>query len=849
MPAEEVEEHLQLVIGDSDAVRAFVARFDAEKRKTIQLREPAGIGRENVKPWYSGPLASDRSWPPLEAALVESLGAEATQRINEASSKVVAMLDDPNLASFKSKGLVVGHVQSGKTSNFTAVIAKAADAGYRVFIVLSGVHNALRRQTQLRLIKDLVEPNEAMWHQITTPDHDFVPPPNPSSFLAASDQRVLLVVKKNAVVLKKLHVWLSSAAKHLNVPALIVDDEADQATVATKTINPLIAKLVDVLPRVCYVGYTATPFANLLIDPKDERDFYPRHFVLSLSRDALYQGPETLFGREPVDGEDPSEVPAGLDMIRAVPDLELPSLRPTSRAAVASFAPVITPSLREAALWFWLATAARRIRDGEARHSSMLIHADSNTRVHDAFAGPVRRLRNSVNSALQAHDPALEAELRDLWQRETTRVPAEGLGETAVSFEAVRAALPGVLTGTRVVLDHYRSQDRLDYDQGPVTVIAIGGNTLSRGLTLEGLVVSFFVRSANVYDTLLQMGRWFGYRRGYRDLPRVWMPRETKEWYTHLSTVEAEIRREIDRYLVEHKTPLDLAVRIRCHPKMRVTAPSKMSSAVSAAASYGGQLVESRYFPADKSQTALRWHETNADAVFRLLENADSHVAGHEVGEGRILWERVPGDVVVEFLGSYAFHERSPEAQRELLLGYLRKRMAAGGLADWDIAVLGVAPATAPSQVQIVGSHTVGCVRRARISHNDGAEVADIKTLSGSRDEAVDLTVPAGTTGRVALSRLRAQQRPETGLVLVYPIDRVSDTGRGRPNLDAPVDVVWGVALVFPSPSAGADVSVEYDYVAADLAHAFPAAVDEAADDDAELAQHLSTDLDDGSAA
>lgn len=847
LAAEEVEEHLQMVIGDADVVRQFIERFDAEKAATIELREPSGIGREDRKPWYSGPRSQDHNWPPLRESLKGSLGGAATKRIDDASSKVVAMLDDPNRTAFKSKGLVVGHVQSGKTSNFTAVIAKAADSGYKVFIVLSGVHNALRRQTQLRLIKDLIEPNQAMWHQITTPDHDFVPPPNASSFLAGKGQRVLLVVKKNSVVLRKLHRWLASATAYLDVPTLVIDDEADQATVATKTINPLIGKLIDVLPRVCYVGYTATPFANLLIDPSDEGDFYPRHFILSLSRDDLYQGPETLFGREPVDGEDPSEVPAGLDMIRPVPTDELAALRPSSRAAVAAFSPTITTSLREAILWFWLATAVRRVRDGAARHSSMLIHADSNTRVHDSYDPPVRLLRNAVLSALNANDPGLDAELRRLWDRETQAVPASGLGEVPVIFDDVRALLTDVVGGTRVIRDHYRSQDRLDYDQGPVTVIAIGGNTLSRGLTLEGLVVSFFVRSANVYDTLLQMGRWFGYRRGYRDLPRVWMPDETKEWYTHLSTVEAEIRREIDRYLVEHKTPLDLAVRIRCHPKMRVTAPSKMTSSVSAAAAYGGQLIESRYFPTDSGTATLTWHARNDAAVAALLTSADGHGAARRAAEGRFVWEGVPVEVVVDFLRAYQFHERSPEAERELLIRYIAKRTAAGGLAHWDVAVMGVDPLRAPGTVTVAGAHTVGCVRRARISHNGGAHVADIKTLSGSRDEGVDLQVPSGVTSRAELGRLRLQQRPETGLVMVYPIDPVSETSRGRPPLDAPVDVVWGVALVFPNPTAG-DVTVDYAYVSADLARAFPAAVDDAEEDETELAEHLDSDLDAGQA-
>ncbi|MFI1740106.1 Z1 domain-containing protein [Streptomyces sioyaensis] len=821
-----------------EVIEEMLRRHEAAMTEIVSLREPLAVGRENAVRWYAGPRAGDKNWPAFEKRLKRQLDLDEVKKIDEASDRVVAMLDHPATPTFRSRGLVIGHVQSGKTSNFTAVVSKAADRGYRMFIVLSGVHNSLRRQTQTRLIRDLVDLNPPLWHQITKPEHDFQPPPNAQSFLASKDQHLLLVVKKNGPVLKKLRDWLEEAREQLgNCPTLIIDDEADQATLATRRINPLIRDVIGRIPKVCYVGYTATPFANLLVDPMDEEDFYPRDFILSLPRGEQYQGPETLFGRNPLDHDDPSEVPGGLDMIRSIPDEELGDLRPAKKADVADFAPEATPSLRRAVFWFWLATATRHARGQSDRHSSMLIHAHSDTHVHDSYGPVVQALQVEVIQGIRERNGVVE-ELRDLWNEESRRVEPAG-GNRRFDFETVFPALDGVVSTTKIVMDHYRSTDRLDYDSGPVNVIAVGGNTLSRGLTLEGLVVSFFVRSSNVYDTLLQMGRWFGYRPGYEDLPRIYMPDETRRWFAHLATVEAEMRVEIDRYLTEHLTPLDLAPRIRCHPKMKVTAPSKSKSAVRAAASYGGQLVETRYFPRKKNVEDEQWHADNAAAVSHLL--AASHRDGKlddGVAGGRALWRDVPLDHVLTFIHEYQFHPKALDAARDLMQDYIVKRNKnSGALALWNIGVIGKKPTGANGRLKLPHGAAVDLVVRTRLEPSADESVADIKTLTGSRDEALDLRIPEGEekVNRTLLQRLRVAQQPECGLLLLYPIDAkapvpiVRKNGQeaqveGRAPLDAPGEVVWGVALVFPRPTSGQDLSVEYDYLQADLSRVFPSA-------------------------
>ncbi|WP_198170956.1 Z1 domain-containing protein [Actinoplanes awajinensis] len=845
-PPHEVTQHMRDMLTPEDVIDKLIKRHEAETTRYLELKEPLGVGREHAQPWYTGPRKGDRNWPAYEAHLNRTLPKDAVlngaiRTIDQASDKVVAMLDHPATSTFNSRGLVVGHVQSGKTSNFTAVIAKAADRGYRMFIVLSGVHNALRRQTQTRLIRDVVRLNPTLWHQITTADHDFVPTPNPASLLAGKDQSLLLVVKKNSIVLEKLKDWLASSRSHLqNCPALIIDDEADQATLATRTINPLIVEVIESLPRVCYVGYTATPFANLLADPADKTDFYPKDFILSLPRSGDYQGPETLFGRSALDGEDPNAVPGGRDMVRRIPDDEVALLRPARKADVPDFTPEVTASLRQAVLWFWTATAIRRVRSGTVDHSSMLVHAHTDTRVHDSYREPLTSLRDEAETLLSTSDERFLAELRQLWDDESTRVDATALGERSVDFDSIVALLPQVVADTQVIMDHYRSTDRLDYEAGPATVIAVGGNTLSRGLTLEGLVVSVFVRSSDVYDTLLQMGRWFGYRPDYTDLPRIYMPAQVIRWFTHLATVEAEMRLEIDRLLEEHKSPTELAVRIRCHPQMRITAPSKGRTKVRAAAAYGGALVESRYFPAAPDTTARKWHRDNAAAVEALLDAAaNGATADESMPDGRILWRGLSGADVIDFVEKYRFHERSTNANSRLMRDYIQKRMEDGGLVSWNVGVVGTASANGQPQVGLKGDRSIGYVTRTRLGINGDDDVADIKTLTGSRDEGLDLTIdPKTVMNRTRLQTVRLEQQPETGLILLYPINASSKATReDRADLNVPGDLVWGAAIVFPKPSGGRDVAVEYDYVAADLSRIFPGATDEEQDDDASVLQ------------
>ncbi|MEZ0065985.1 hypothetical protein ABIA32_001994 [Streptacidiphilus sp. MAP12-20] len=816
-PSEAVKRLEQFGISP-DIVDRIRERHEEQTIRVRELEEPHAVVLDNRDTWYTGPQAKDKCWPAITDLLRKDGWPEepAIRSLDDSSTRVVSLLNHPKEKTFSTRGLVVGYVQSGKTTNFTSVVAKAADRGYKLFIVLAGIHNGLRRQTQARLVQQLVEPNPSMWSQLTGLDKDFTPQENPASYFGRSNKtHVLCVVKKNATVLRKLARWLEKASEYLeDCPALIIDDEADQATVATKSINPLILTIMSHLPRSAYLGYTATPFANLLIDPSAE-DLYPKDFVVNLPKPAGHFGTEVLFGRYALDGEDPEQVDDGHDMIRSVPKDDVAAVRPETRADVEGFEPVITDTLRQAVEYFWLVTAARRVRGTGNPHNTMLIHTSVNTAVHNSFERPLKHLLARSARSLTEQDDALLSRLRDLWEEETDRVRAEDFDVTKVPFELLMPELPGVLNSCRIIMDNSSSEDRLDYENGPVVAIAVGGNTLSRGLTLEGLSVSYFVRAVSAYDTLLQMGRWFGFRNGYADLPRIWMTDELAEWFRHLATVETEMRRDIDIYMTEDETPLTFAVRLRTHPALRVTAAAKMRDAVTAASSYGGKRVQTHYFRTDAD-----WLGNNIDAARNLVAASAANAVrtDERPTEGRFVFRDVPHNLVIDFLSNYRFHENSPENDANLIIKYIRKQVSGvGSLRRWNVAIVGN-PKGDP--FTFARGVSVGRNNRARLHlPNPTPDFADIKTLMSRRDAAVDLSGDTAKLTEKGIMDERRQQFPDTGLLVLYPIDRVSEPSPSK-RLRAPLNAeehVIGLGLVFPEPH-NRDSAVE-SYISANLSN------------------------------
>lgn len=806
----EAAETLKVLVDDESLVdRVVLFRHEvAEQRRTIATNRALFDPEEEGEPWYGGPGEYDVFWPDLRAALeADPSWVDAVPNLDEASTDIVGLLADPHSTSIRTRGLVLGFVQSGKTANFTATIAKAADAGYRMFIVLSGVHNSLRRQTQLRIDEQLVDRHPVRWVPLTDEDRDFGQPVRALPLLHSPDLRMMAVVKKNVSRLTRLRDWLREAEKHGGLdtcPILIIDDEADQASpnaardpeLDRTKINERLTELL-ALPRVAYVGYTATPFANVLVNPADATDIYPRSFIYALDKPPTYFGSRELFGAS-VSEEESTTAEQSHDMIRIVSDDEAAE---HSTKNLLAEGPTVTEALGEAISWFILATAARRVRSGVMKHSSMLVHTTMRVDPQLAYIDPIRAFVKRLGADVLAGE--FDA-LRAQWERESAAEPASRHGLKAVSFEELVPALLATIDELKVLADNGLSTDRLVYDNKAATVIAVGGNTLSRGLTLEGLVSSYFLRSSNTYDTLLQMGRWFGYRPGYGDLPRIWTTQQLADDFEFLADIEDALRAEITRYrTMDGATPANLPVRILLHPRMQATARVKMHFAIRGEASFSAQRPQTTYFAHRDSATIT----ANLDAARRLLMEAKRAGAIEDPQDSRVILHDVPVDLIRNFIRGYRFHGDS-ELSSDLLVKYVDSQVACGALTNWNVAVMGIKN---PKRTIPLGLETDSpLISRSKLARPSGPQRAVIGTLMSKPDRVADLRPAASVTSATTDQELQQLRDSDGhGLLVLYPIDRQSEPKKGtkgRVALDATGDLL-GAAFCFPTAAANSEAA------------------------------------------
>lgn len=816
------------------------ARVFYERRLNLikEIPDPGILAEKERKVgfWYSGPRQDDVVWPTLKSRLLRELPLAAVEGVDAASSKVIGMGSPPGKESINTRGLVLGYVQSGKTTNFMSVVAKAADVGYRLIIVLTGTTENLRTQTQDRINDYLIEPCSSIWHPLTSVEMDFSVTTPADAILSNPGMRSIAVVKKNPSRLRRLRKWIktASATTRQNCPILIIDDEADQASidVGTKrqsTINALIRDLL-ANPKAAYIAYTATPFANLLIDPRVEQDLYPRDFIVDLPRPDNYFGAERIFGQlEGESLEDP--VDDGLDVVRLISDAEVDAVRPPrSRTLLEQWSPEVPEAMDSAIRWFLLATAARRLRAGKVAHSSMLIHTSMLAGAHERTAEAVVDHLDGLRADLVNEAPSVFDAFREFWESESARVTAESFGNQVIAFDELMPHLIETARATKVIVDNYQSSDRLEYDkEHPQTAIVIGGNTLSRGLTLEGLTSSYFVRASSAYDTLLQMGRWFGYRVGYEDLIRIWMSSELKNWFFMLSIVEAEIRAEIRVYEAEGKTPAELPVKIRTHPQMSVTSAAKMRSAVKAQVSYSGRRVQTIMF----NENDRDWLESNISATRDLFERLirDGHDE-NELGSHRRGFRDVTADTILDFLDSYEIHAAAKSIDKDAIRRYIEKERADGDLNRWDVVLM--EPLNGNKELDLGLNGKIRLLRRRKmyIPTDDGT--ANLKAIASTSDRVADLEVDLDfirkslnlkpndkITDHQLLKFRQLRQTDRTGLLCIYPIAKDSDPDLDksvpeviesrRVPLVAAADVV-GLCFMFPESRNPRSV---VDYVAA----------------------------------
>lgn len=702
-----------------------------EEKYGISMGLGAIVDAEDFHPWLHDARINgtirDFYWIRYRQLLNQKgLPKSVIDATDEVTDRVLDRLGDPrNMSQWSRRGMVVGHVQSGKTANYTGLICKAADAGYRLIVVIAGIHNNLRNQTQARIDEGfigrdtgrLAHANKAQRQKIigvglfdqrefpvsltnTLRDFNKATATTNTSQIGQYNVPVVLVIKKNSSTLKNLLEWLKEHSVHqgsqmVSQPMLLIDDEADNASINTAyardevtRINGQIRELLSLFHRSCYVGYTATPFANIFIDPDTDddalkQDLFPRHFIIGLDAPSNYFGAQKVF------------LDARERHVRLIDDNEdvLPMKHKIDHPVDA-----LPASLVQAVRTFIVARAIRNMRGQQASHASMLINAsrftDVQGRLRSRVADAVSRIRDAVavdggkgHAALR--NPEISA-LYAAWE-------AEYAEAERAEWVQVQARLHEVLVAIRVVeVNASKRSQALDYDlsgEHGVTVIAVGGFSLSRGLTLEGLTVSYFLRNSLMYDTLMQMGRWFGYRTGYEDVCRVWIPADGVGWYAHIHEAMDDLQAQLKRMELAKATPEQFGLAVRSHPEsLIVTARNKMGTGREFPVKVGlaGKLVETTRIRAEREQLD-RNRKAGQDlaAAIKALGPTVEHPS-----KGT-LYKAVPVALINDFLRVFRTDAADPLTDHRLMNDYINARLDTE-MKEWDVLFASAQKTDAP---------------------------------------------------------------------------------------------------------------------------------------------------------
>jgi hypothetical protein len=836
-------------------------------RFPVAAIEPPIVIAEEHQPWWPDPV-QPFYWNRYASYLRDKRGYQATDVVllDDATTQVISRLSSPQRAeAFQAKGLVVGYVQSGKTANFTGVMAKAIDAGYRLLIVLSGTQNMLREQTQRRIDMELVGKEGIRPHNNPDPIHDYSNDPawedafveyggrpkdlggtgiirltqakqdfklleagithlldleeekdqnhldkpiNHLNNLKRSNARII-VAKKNSTVLRKLVTNLAALPESVRsqLPALLIDDESDQASVNTikpdykwfkrekqkrTAINQRLSSILELLPRCQYVGYTATPFANVFIDPDDGADIFPKDFIISLTQPQHYMGAADfhdldLFSPDPAHTLTNEE--AHVRSVTRVPgddDLDL-------QAAIDMF--VLTGAIK--------LFRENNGGSGDWRHHTMLVHESVRVADHDILA---TRLRDLWQHSGYSSGPGL-TRLQQLFKSDLKPVSSDRNGGSPMPKQfddlllylgsAIQMIEDGGDDEVVLVVNGNRG-DQPDFDKHRVWKIIVGGAKLSRGYTIEGLTISWFRRRSKYQDTIMQMGRWFGYRPGYRDLVRLYIGRhepygknrhmDLYEAFEAICRDEEAFRIELRRYMkFGGIRPGQIPPLVQnTHPELMPVARNKMWNATIKSRNFGWKWIE---------RTLVSYESTDLAHNARLIDDLltgktsttfDARISVDAAGTQSITataWT-VNAEELLQMLTQYRWTKAHRTTLLQLELDFLRNKHGDPEIDDW--VVLAPILGTINNGTHPIDGHAIPLIRRSVNQHDR------IKVMTTPKDRALAeiVTKKRDDVGTLPVPPELISDR--RGAMLLYPIKAT--------NLDTEPDgPVMGLALIPPT--------------------------------------------------
>lgn len=772
--------------------------------------------KENWLPDYRSTNAPTRYWDRY-VRLLQSKGYPrlAVLGIDTSTEELLGDLSNPQKkGKWSKRGLVVGHVQSGKTANYTGLICKAADAGYKVIIILAGTLNALREQTQERIDEGFLGFNSNDRTPLGVGEFPNQTNITPASFTdrksdfhaqKASQRGISLdnlqnpavfVIKKWGSTLENLRSWLSSNPDALaNYPLLLIDDEADYASINTKkegydptTTNEGIRRILKLFPKHAYVGYTATPFANIFITPSSDQnmlldqDLFPSDFIRCLGIPEDYFGPNKIFGTK-----------SAIDVLRPVGDNEdfIPIKHKKDDDIVD-----IPPSLKHAIRSFILTISIRKLREHENAHNSMMINCSRLTNIQNQLANSVenylKRLQNSckINCSLTPEIALINPEIKELELSCKKEFPNLEFSWTEIQAELVSSALKIVILRLNASSDHRLEYSKDDFPSGR-SVIAVGGISLSRGITLEGLSISYLLRNTAMYDTLMQMGRWFGYRNGYEDLCRIFMQDDAIRWYSHISAAIDELREDLKEMIRCDSSPRDFGLRVRSHPdRLIVTAKNKMQSSreMPELIELDGRCVETAHLHITKEKTTSNLSAFNNLIVEIEASNAEviqpaSKISGPELGT---LWRQVPSNLINDFINQFDNNPASWLTNTKAIVQQIDK-LRNDGVNQWDVLLRSQ---KAGKKHPIAGRDTGSLIRKFSINSRNGIERITINKSrigdatdegAGLKKETIQSILPLD--GRKTVAGHQYRRQPSKPPLLILYLIELRDPPADIPNI------------------------------------------------------------------
>jgi Z1 domain len=812
--------------------------------------DPSWLDKVNRSEW--------KYWPNLSKFLGEYLppkprSPESIAMLDVCSDDVLRWAGPPDCKGLR-KGLVLGYIQSGKTQNFTALISKAADCGYKLIIVLSGIDNELRKQTQIRIKRDILGSDtefskfgvpfpKPVWRYFTDENNDFREPPETAHEILESSSPCCLVVKKHAGVLQKVFDWLNDEKLKQNPPpTLIIDDEADQASPNSNDvddyeptkINGKIRLIISLFESRCrYVAYTATPFANFFINPEvqcDEfgGDLFPEHFLRALPLPKGYVGTADIYGLPKGVLRDGEEVKAA-NICRTIED--------TAEDFGNIHASNIPKGLYEAVLAFYIGTAVLVIQRGNAEPSTMLVHVshlneDQNDN-HATVVACLEDLKSKVMSVTSG--PKLRYEFENLYVEDF--VKKSGIRSDSAAempsfmqvWEEIERLLNNDVIEVRVVNGQGDSAPDFESPESPdlkFKGILVGGNLLSRGLTLKNLLVSYFLRKSSQADTMLQMARWLGYRRDYLHLMRVYNTLDSQRDMEAIAAAEQDVRNQIKQMDAEGKTPREFSIRVRIRKGLIPTARKKMINAnYIERKCLASSFIETLEFPESDTDfnDLIKRNDHNQKIVKDYLSSREAVVITDSV------WHRytLDGETAVKFIDALQFDKNERHLGEDItpgkaeLLAYISSRQKDSELSSWDIILCSL-QSSKIGPVDVIPGIATYPIERGREMFGE-KRTSCISNLCEGKDEYLASTkddrlkAEKNNIVKTNGTAYREIRDSEVGRIFIYPISAFSNNpnkggGTGKilfANPENASKITGGFLLGFGISFPGSKLAVE----------------------------------------